>query len=222
MENNTSGYYNQNEGISGENVISSDNYYANPQQANDSDMNSNNSSTSNSNSSTTIGFGASSLEPSTITHRIGQLTNKLKEFKDNRFEQTRNWYQFIGPEKGKYTVPSINESTNRIKENVVYFQTNYLILFLIFGVYFVMLEPFFLFLLVLLFLITIYIHYINPNLTDIQKKIGYGLQVFLSVYFILSAHHTVFWVIGACLVIVLLHASLHVPTEQRVTYGGDV
>eukprot|EP01132_Coremiostelium_polycephalum_P003108 gene3108-3886_t len=168
--------------------------------------------------------GSSTFEQSTMNHRISTLTTKFKEFKETKLEQTRNWTQFIG-QRNQYTIPSIMDTGSRIKENVVYFQTNYLILFLVFGAYFIITKPLFLFLLVLLASISIYIHYLNPTLPDLYKKVGYGFQLFLSIYFLLSAGSSIIWLIGATITIVLLHSALHVPTsmdDSTIKFGGGV
>ncbi|EGC35568.1 hypothetical protein DICPUDRAFT_33197 [Dictyostelium purpureum] len=171
-----------------------------------------------------LGNNNISLEPSALSHRVNAITSKIKEFKDTKMEQTRNWRQFLG-ERQQYTIPAIKDTTSRIKENVVYFQSNYLILFIVFSCYFVITNPFYLLLLGLLLFISVYIHYINPNLTDIQKKIGYGIQAFLSLYFLLYAGSSIFWLIGATCTITLLHAAFHVPNstdDSTIKFGGGV
>jgi len=179
---------------------------------------------SNGGQSSFFNGSGSSLEQATMTHRMTALTSKIKEFKNNKLENTRNWSQFIG-QRNQYTVPTIDSTSTRIKENVVYFQTNYMILFLIFGAYFFITKPLFLFLVTLLFLISVYIHYLNPDLPEYQKKIGYGVQVFLFVYFIFTAGSSLFWLIGATITVCLLHAAFHVPSstdETTLKFGGGV
>ncbi|EFA80804.1 PRA1 family protein 1 [Heterostelium album PN500] len=151
------------------------------------------------------------------------ITSKVKEFKDTRLQNTRDWYLFVG-KRDKYGVPTMSSATERVKENIIYFQTNYLILFFIFATYVIFTKPLFLLLLVLLALIHIYLNYVNPELPEIQKKIGIGLQIILSVYFLLSAGSDIVWLIGATLSIVLLHAAFHVPQstdDSQVSFGSS-
>ncbi|EGG13931.1 PRA1 family protein 1 [Cavenderia fasciculata] len=159
---------------------------------------------------------------SVLTQRMSGISSKVKEFKDSRLQNARDWKQFIG-KREKYSLPRPSDTGSRVKENLQYFQTNYFILFFIFATYVIITKPLFLFLLLTLALITIYMNYINTELSEIQKKIAYGIQIFVSIYFLLSAGSSIVWLIGASLSIVLLHATFHVPTStdpSTLEFGG--
>ncbi|KAK5582823.1 hypothetical protein RB653_004411 [Dictyostelium firmibasis] len=170
-----------------------------------------------------LGSNGISLEPSSISHRVNSITSKIKEFKQERMETTRDWRSFVGSRQ-QYGLPNMKDTTSRIKENVVYFQSNYLILFLCFSVFFIITNPFYLLLLGLLLFISVYIHN-STSLTDIQRKIAYGIQAFLSIYFLLYAGSSIFWLVGATCCITLLHASFHAPNstdETNIKFGDGV
>ncbi|KAN0006706.1 hypothetical protein ACTFIU_004897 [Dictyostelium citrinum] len=170
-----------------------------------------------------LGTNGISLEPSSISHRVNAITSKIKEFKQERMETTRDWRSFVGSRQ-QYGLPTIKDTTSRIKENVVYFQSNYLILFLCFSVFFIITNPFYLLLLGLLLFISVYVHN-STTLTDIQRKIAYGIQAFLSIYFLLYAGSSIFWLVGATCCITLLHASFHAPNstdETNIKFGDGV
>ncbi|KAM9982707.1 hypothetical protein ACTFIZ_007228 [Dictyostelium cf. discoideum] len=170
-----------------------------------------------------LGANGISLEPSSISHRVNAITSKIKEFKQERMETTRDWRSFVGSRQ-QYGLPTIKDTTSRIKENVVYFQSNYLILFLCFSVFFIITNPFYLLLLGVLLFISVYLHN-STTLTDIQRKIAYGIQAFLSIYFLLYAGSSIFWLVGATCCITLLHASFHSPNstdETNIKFGDGV
>ncbi|GAM20591.1 hypothetical protein SAMD00019534_037660, partial [Acytostelium subglobosum LB1] len=208
------------------------NSYGQPTLASDyghHDMSMGNGNSNNSGSAFAMG-GSQSLNSSSTQNASGSMlhqrfnfvTTKVKEFKDTRLQNTRDWMLFVG-KREKYGLPTMSTAPERVKENIIYFQTNYLILFFIFATYVIITKPLFLFLLVLLALISIYMNYVNPELPEIYKKIGFGIQVFLSIYFLLSAGSSIVWLIGASISIVLLHAAFHVPQstdDSQLQFGS--
>lgn len=64
-------------------------------------------------------------------------TNRLKEmfskWKNERMQSMKSWSLFC--DKTKLSFPKITDIVSRLKSNLIYFQTNYVIVFLVLGIY---------------------------------------------------------------------------------------
>eukprot|EP00026_Physarum_polycephalum_P019785 Phypoly_transcript_21968.p1 GENE.Phypoly_transcript_21968~~Phypoly_transcript_21968.p1 ORF type:complete len:194 (+),score=14.75 Phypoly_transcript_21968:70-582(+) len=111
------------------------------------------------------------LEPG-LTQRVKALGLKSQ----------RGWPEFVGG-KEKYTVPSPKDVPTRVKENLLYFQTNYIILFLILCIYCVITSPLFLISFLLIVGLWVYFMVVRTTpitigsrvVTDQQRTIGLSI-----------------------------------------------
>ncbi|XP_018565992.1 prenylated Rab acceptor protein 1 [Anoplophora glabripennis] len=139
-----------------------------------------------------------------------------KEWIQQQRRNVRPWLVFIQTSNFKVP-PSIPRLGKRIMRNVEYFQANYLFVFLGLVVYCLITSP------LILFAIagTFYAGY-RLNKRHTEKKLvlfgkeltlaqQYGLVAVCSmpIYYLVGAHGAMFWVIGASMVVITLHASFY-------------
>ncbi|CAH1118715.1 unnamed protein product [Phaedon cochleariae] len=148
-----------------------------------------------------------------------QIPTKLpdpKEWISQQRQNVRPWLVFVQTSNFK-APPSVPRLGKRIMRNIEYFQANYLFVFLGLVVYCLLTSP-----LVLLALAgTFYAGY-RLNQRHSEKKLvlfgkeltlaqQYGLVSLCSmpIYYLVGAHGAMFWVIGASMVVITLHASFY-------------
>ncbi|KAJ8929455.1 hypothetical protein NQ314_017835 [Rhamnusium bicolor] len=144
-----------------------------------------------------------------------QITDP-KEWIHQQRQNVRPWLVFIQTSNFK-APPSIPRLGKRIMRNIEYFQANYLFVFLGLVVYCLITSPLILFALAG----TFYAGY-RLNKRHTEKKLvlfgkeltlaqQYGLVALCSmpVYYLVGAHGVMFWVIGASMVVITLHASFY-------------
>nr|CAI5856000.1 unnamed protein product [Callosobruchus analis] len=140
-----------------------------------------------------------------------------KEFISSQRQNVRSWLVFIQTSNFK-APPSIPRLGKRIMRNIEYFQANYLFVFLGLVVYCLITSP----LILIVIAGSFYAGYrLNKRHME-NKKIflfkqeltlahQYGLVMACSlpVYYLVGAHSAMFWVIGASIVIITLHAAFY-------------
>lgn len=139
-----------------------------------------------------------------------------KEWIQQQRQNVRPWLVFVQTSNFK-APPSIPRLGKRIMRNIEYFQANYLYVFLGLIAYCLITSP----LILLAIAGTFYAGY-KLNQRHLQKKMvlfgkeltlaqQYGILSLCSmpVYYLVGAHGAMFWVLGASLVIITLHAAFY-------------
>lgn len=139
-----------------------------------------------------------------------------KEWIQQQRQNVRPWLVFVQTSNFK-PPPSIPRLSKRIMRNIEYFQANYLFVFLGLIVYCLVTSP----LILLAIAGTFYAGY-KLNQRHLQKKLvlfgkeltlaqQYGLVTLCSmpVYYMVGAHGAMFWVLGASMIIITLHAAFY-------------
>lgn len=150
-----------------------------------------------------------------------------KEWIQQQRQNVRPWLVFVQTSNFK-APPSVPRLGKRIVRNVEYFQANYLFVFLGLIAYCLITSP----LILLAIAGTFYAGY-KLNQRHLQKKLvlfgkelslaqQYGLVGLCSmpVYYLVGAHGAMFWVIGASIVIITLHAAFY-NIEALITRKDD-
>ncbi|KAL1501600.1 hypothetical protein ABEB36_006897 [Hypothenemus hampei] len=139
-----------------------------------------------------------------------------KEWIQQQRQNVRPWLVFVQTSNFK-AAPSIPRLSKRIMRNIEYFQANYLFVFLGLIVYCLITSP-----LILLAITGSFYAGYKLNQRNLQKKLilfgkeltlaqQYGLVAICSmpVYYLVGAHGAIFWVLGASMVIITLHAAFY-------------
>ncbi|XP_023021057.1 prenylated Rab acceptor protein 1 [Leptinotarsa decemlineata] len=159
-----------------------------------------------------------------------QIPSKIpdpKEWIAHQRQNVRPWLVFIQTSNFK-APPSIPRLGKRIMRNIEYFQANYLFVFLGLVIYCLITSPLILFVLAG----TFYAGYrLNKRQTErklvlLGKELTiaqqYGLLILCSmpIYYFVGAHGALFWVIGASMVVITLHAAFY-NIEALVAHEDD-
>jgi len=153
------------------------------------------------------------------------MSQKAKDFASARLKSTKAWSEFF--DKSKYTWPPAKEVVTRLKDNVMYFQTNYVILFLVLCTYCVLTNP--LFLLSFVAIIGMWTYALSYRsspftigrfvISDNTRNCVLG-AVTLGVFYYSSVGSTLFWLIGATLTFVLVHALAFTRVDDELNFGN--
>ncbi|KAG5881720.1 hypothetical protein JTB14_037936 [Gonioctena quinquepunctata] len=159
-----------------------------------------------------------------------QIPNKLpdpKEWISQQRQNVRPWLVFVQTSNFK-APPSIPRLGKRVMRNIEYFQANYLFVFLGLVVYCLITSPLILFVIAGNF----YAGY-RLNKRCKEKKLvlfrkeltlaqQYGLLILCSmpVYYVVGAHGVLFWVLGASMVVITIHAAFY-NIEALIAQGDD-
>ncbi|CAG9770232.1 unnamed protein product [Ceutorhynchus assimilis] len=161
----------------------------------------------------------SELPKNPLFTRLLQLPTEIpdpKEWIQQQRQNVRPWLVFV--QTSNFKAPaSIPRLSKRIMRNIEYFQANYLYVFLGLIIYCLITSP----LILLAIACTFYAGY-KVNQRHLQKKFvlfgreltlaqQYGLVSLCSmpVYYWVGAHGAMFWVLGASMVIITLHAAFY-------------
>jgi len=150
---------------------------------------------------------------------FGRAKELFFSWKTERGKNLRKWGSFM--DRSKFSLPKPTHIPYRIKTNLSFFQTNYVIVFLILTLYCIITNP--LFLLAILFCLGLYIYLFywrsqplkmgTHIVTDKEKTIFISL-ITLVLFYWASVGSTIFWLLGASLTIILLHALFFNPAEE--------
>lgn len=191
--------------------------------SNGSNSNTNGSSSGASfiNNSTTIGMEPLGELDGTINslamsakYNLTQLS--YKQLFWDRWSKLQSWGSFIDTSKMLLPI-SIQQWSKRLVQNFKHFQSNYLFVFLILCIYCILTSP--LLLLVLVFIAgagyVLTLRNAESPLKFFGKKLNLGQQYLalailsLPLLYLVGAGGAVFWVIGASLFVITLHASVY-------------
>jgi len=155
------------------------------------------------------------LSGSTLTS--GDLTKvqQLKQWFNEKRSHMKPWAEFLNMKKLS-TPQHVGEATRRIVTNVKVYQANYVFVCLLLAVYCVLTSP------LLLFGLAVSIggcSYIRARGAGqsiqlfgrtfaVGEQYGLVFMISLPLFFLASAGSTVFWIIGASIFVIMVHASL--------------
>ena len=158
-------------------------------------------------------------------YNLTQGISSPKDFLWARYSSMQSWGQFI--DTSRWLLPiSIQQWSKRLIANLKHFQSNYIIIVCILFIYCILTSP-----LLLLVLLAIGAGGYIITLKNAQrpfkifgKKLNLGQQYLvlgicsLPLLYIVGAGGAVFWVIGASLFLVTLHASIYAieATQQQL------
>jgi len=155
-------------------------------------------------------------------------TNRLKDmfsqWKQDRMGSMRSWGLFC--DRSKFGPPKVSEVYSRMKNNVQYFQTNYVLVFVLLVIYCVLTNPLFLLGLCAIGAMWIYVFYwrtqpivlFSHEITAKEKTIAIGLLSLLLCYWA-EVGNVLFWLFGATITLVLLHALFHKHADEVDEFG---
>lgn len=175
-------------------------------------------------SASSVGFMDNLITKEAATAVATAGGNRLKDlfvaWKDERLKSVKSWAQFS--DKTKFGPPKPTEIIVRLKSNVAYFLSNYIVLFFVLALYCIITNPFFLFSIAISVLLYFYVFKwrVEPiviaghTATD-RVKLGIVAAVSLFLFWYASVGNTIFWLIGATGVVVFFHALLYTPVEEN-------
>jgi hypothetical protein len=159
---------------------------------------------------------ASGFNP--VALMLPMVTGKFSEWKDERMKSLRPMGSFLSRDKLSFPAPT--ELASRVKTNLLYFQTNYFVLFAVLGLYCVLTSPSLIFWIALLASAWIYVLKVRSTPFLIkdkeipQKFVLVGLaSLTLFIFWMASIGNTIFWLLGASMALVGLHAIFYTPVE---------
>jgi len=148
-----------------------------------------------------------------------RIRDVIVAWKDERLKSVKSWSAFA--DKAKFGLPKVTEIYVRIKANLSYFLSNYIILFFVLLVYCVITNPFFLFSIGISALLYFYMFRwrqepISIGSYQATDRVKWGFLVLVSafLFWYASVGNTIFWLIGATGFIVFVHALFYVPAEE--------
>eukprot|EP01087_Luapelamoeba_hula_P014748 TRINITY_DN4372_c1_g1_i1.p1 TRINITY_DN4372_c1_g1~~TRINITY_DN4372_c1_g1_i1.p1 ORF type:complete len:148 (-),score=15.47 TRINITY_DN4372_c1_g1_i1:126-569(-) len=123
------------------------------------------------------------------------------------------WSAFF--DRSKMSMPKPTEIFFRLSQNLVRFQTNYIITFLALSAFCVILNPFFVIALASMAAMWVYAFVLRPHpqplfgfaLSD-KARIAVLLPVTIVVFYVASVGYTILWLLGTSAVVILVHAVL--------------
>ncbi len=149
---------------------------------------------------------------------MDRLQTLLNSWKNERVKNLRSSKEFFG--KDKFSFPKMNSIPQRVKSNLFYFQTNYLLVFLISSIYSALTNPIFLISMLAIGVLWIYTLKLKDEPFTFQNKevpqiIVYGILTFVTVFtfYYSSAGSIIFWLIMGTIFFVLIHALFYTPDE---------
>ncbi|XP_028143869.1 prenylated Rab acceptor protein 1 [Diabrotica virgifera virgifera] len=150
-----------------------------------------------------------------------------KEWISQQRQKVRPWLIFIMTSNFKIPV-SVPRLGKRIMRNIEYFQANYLFVFLGLVVYCLVTSP----LILLVIAGTFYVGYRLNKRQQEKPLVLFGKELTLAqqyvivtlcslpIFFMVGAHGAIFWVLGASMVVITLHAAFY-NIEALVTREDD-
>jgi len=157
-----------------------------------------------------------------MREKVKEIFSKWRE--DNlSFKSMRSWGQFFN--RTKFSFPKIMDIPNRVKTNVTYFQVNYLVVFIIILLYAILSNPWFLFAIAIIGAMWGYVFQwreqpimiASHEVSYKEKVIALSVVTVISFYFA-SVSNTIFWLIGATLTVVSIHALFYSPIEEELDF----
>jgi len=155
---------------------------------------------------------------------VSGVVNRVKQaffsWKTERGKNLRKWGNFF--DKSRFSIPKKSSQVlSRLKKNVKYFQTNYILIFLLLTLYCIITNPFFLFVIGICIGLYLYAFYwrsapfkIGSHIvTDKEKAISVATITLILFYFA-SVGSTIFWLLGATISVILIHSLFYNPSDE--------
>jgi len=153
-------------------------------------------------------------------------SSRVKEILSNWYQEKlsiksmRHWSAFC--DKKKFSLPKITEILTRLKGNVVYFQTNYIAVFLLLLLYCVITNLWFLLSIGVCGGLWFYVFYVraepikilNHEVTSREKTIFISAVAIILFYFA-GVTSSIYWLGAITITVTLLHALFHIPQEEN-------
>lgn len=160
-----------------------------------------------------------------------QVPNVMEILREAR-KNLRPWSEFINWNNFK-TAANIHRLTNRLMRNVVYFQSNYMCVFLGLFVYCLLTSPLILIVLGCIMYVCYKLKQKNQNVTFFQREINTNQQCIavhcaaIPILYLAGAGAAIFWVIGASFFFISVHAVFYnidaiVTEESEVPFLAEV
>lgn len=171
--------------------------------------------------STAESFGSVAAEKASARGFLGHI-NSGKDWIASKHSKVKPWAEFFNPRN--FSLPrGAGDVTSRLFGNVQLFQSNYLFVFLGLIVYCIVTNPTLLFALAFCFgawwFIAVRNNSENVRLfgRDTSAKELYLAIVLICIplFYIAGAGSTVFWIIGASVVLILVHAGMMAPPSSH-------
>jgi len=153
------------------------------------------------------------------TNRIKEMFNKWKD-ENLSLKSMRSWSAFC--DKTKFSLPKVTELWSRLRNNLTYFQTNYIAVFLILVVYCIITNPWFLISMAVCGGLWVYVFHWRKEaikirsreITDREKSIALGI-VTVILFYLAGVTSSIFWLFGATITVTLIHALFYIPFEEN-------
>jgi len=155
-------------------------------------------------------------------YNLTQMTPK--QFLLARWSSMQSWGSFIDTSKMMLPV-SIQQWSKRLVSNVKFFQSNYFCVFTILFIYCILTSPLLLLVLAAIFAVGYIVTLKNAErpLKIFGRKLNLGQQYLvlgicsLPLLYIVGAGGAFFWVIGASLFVITLHASVYAAENVQTS-----
>jgi len=175
-------------------------------------------------SNSVLGEQASPLAQAAVAMGTNRLKEMFSHWKSERMGSMRGWGLFC--DRSKFGPPKIAEIYSRMKNNVQYFQTNYILVFVLLAIYCILTNFLFLIGLVLIAVLWFYVFYwraqpvviYKHEVTQKEKTIAIGVVSLLLCYWA-QVGNVLFWLFGATITLVLLHALFHKHADDVDEFG---
>lgn len=170
------------------------------------------------------------LSPSSFlaSPQVPNIMEILREARKN----LRPWAEFVNWNNFK-TAANIHRLSNRFLRNIVYFQSNYMCVFLGLFVYCLLTSPLILVVMGAIMYVCYKIKQKNQNVTVLQREINANQQCIavhcaaIPILYLAGAGAAIFWVIGASFFFISLHSIFYnidaiVTEESEVPFLSEV
>lgn len=160
-----------------------------------------------------------------------QVPNVIEVLREAR-KNIRPWSDFFNWNNFK-TAANIHRLSNRLLRNMVYYQSNYMCVFLVLFVYCLLTSPLILIVLGAITYVCFKIKQKNQNVTLFQREINTNQQYIavhcaaIPILYLAGAGAAIFWVIGASFFFISVHAIFYnidaiVTEESEVPFLSEV
>lgn len=160
-----------------------------------------------------------------------QVPNVIEVLREAR-KNIRPWSDFFNWNNFK-TAANIHRLSNRLLRNMVYYQSNYMCVFLVLFVYCLLTSPLILIVLGAITYVCFKIKQKNQNVTLFQREINTNQQCIavhcaaIPILYLAGAGAAIFWVIGASFFFISVHAIFYnidaiVTEESEVPFLSEV
>jgi len=154
------------------------------------------------------------------------ILSKMSTWKDERFQSFRPVSEFFN--RSKISLPKPTEVVTRVKQNLIWYQTNYLAVFCILALYCALTSPMFLISVILTSGVWIWSYKYREGTVRIQGKevpenmfIAILSALTLFIFYIADVSSILIWLLMITSIFSLIHAIILIPQPQD-EYGFGV